>query len=135
MLVYGHDEALARWAGDRIGITDFGPCRAIGILRHSTLAAVAIFHHYRHPDIEISFVTATPRWATPQNVRGILRYPFLQLGCSRITAITKDTNQRARAFLCRLGFHQEGIHPEVFIDGDAISYGLLRKDAARWIED
>jgi RimJ/RimL family protein N-acetyltransferase len=45
------------------------------------------------------------------------------------------TNQPARAFLCRLGFKQEGIHPDALPDGDAVTYGLLRKDAARWLED
>jgi RimJ/RimL family protein N-acetyltransferase len=135
LMIYNHDAALAKWAGDRIGVSDFGPSRAIGIIRNQTLAAAAIFHHYRPPDIEISFVTATKRWATPQAVRAIMRYPFLQLGCKRLTAITKATNQPTRAFLCRLGFHLEGLHPDVFDDDDAVSYGLLRRDAARWLAE
>jgi RimJ/RimL family protein N-acetyltransferase len=64
-----------------------------------------------------------------------MRYPFIQLGCNRITAITKAKNQPARAFLCRLGFHLEGVHPGVFLDDDAISYGLLRSDASRWLAE
>lgn len=135
MMVYGHDAALAKWAGDRIGVSDFGLCSAIGVIRDGDLAAVAVFHHFRFPDIEISFVTENPRWATPQCVRAIMRYPFIQLGCKRMTAITGATNQRTRAFLCRLGFHQEGVHRDVFIDDDAISYGLLRGDAAKWLKE
>ena len=135
MLIYGQDVALAKWAGDRLGIQDWGPARAIGVVRHGSLAAVAVFHHYRHPDIEISFVTAHKGWATPQVVRGILRYPFIQLGCKRLTAITGATNQPTSAFLCRLGFRQEGIHPDVFLTEDAISYGLLRRDAAKWLKE
>ena len=135
MVLYGHDKAIAAWAGERLGISDWGPCSAIGVIRNNSLAAAAVFHHYRHPDIEISFVTATRHWATPQTVRAVFRYPFIQLGCKRITAITKATNQPARAFLCRIGFRQEGVHPDVFENDDAISYGLLRRDAARWIEE
>jgi RimJ/RimL family protein N-acetyltransferase len=45
------------------------------------------------------------------------------------------TNQPARAFLCRLGFREEGYHPDALPLGDAVTYGLLRKDAARWLED
>lgn len=133
MLLFGHDAALTRWAGDRLGISDFGPSVAIGVLRRGDIAAVAVFHHYRWPDIEISFVTCHKHWATPQTVRGILRYPFNQVGCKRLTAITTSKNLPTREFLCRLGFKQEGIHPDVFLDDDAISYGLLRKDAIRWI--
>lgn len=135
MLIYGQDVALAKWAGDRLGIQNWGPARAIGVVRHGSLAAVAVFHQFRYPSIEISFVTADRRWATPQTVRGILRYPFVQLGCKRLTAITEVTNLPTRAFLCRLGFREEGIHPDTFETGDAVSYGLLREDAARWLAE
>lgn len=134
-MIYGHDAALAKWAGDRIGVSDFGPCRAIGIIRQQTLAAVAVFSNYRAPNIEISFVVENPRWATPQAVRAIMRYPFVQLDCKRITAVTEATNQRARAFLCRLGFQLEGVHPDALPSGDACTYGLLRKDASRWLQE
>lgn len=133
MLLYNHDIALARWAGERLGISDWGPCRAIGVLRRGDLAAVAVFHHFRFPDIEISFVTCDKHWATPATVRGILRYPFIQIGCKRLTAITEEMNQPTRVFLSRLGFRQEGTHPDVFLSGAAISYGLLRKDAEKWL--
>lgn len=134
-MIYGHDAVLAKWAGDRIGVTDFGPCRAIGVIRNYEIAAVAVFSQYRPPNIEISFVIENPRWATPQCVRAILRYPFVQLGCKRITAITEATNQRTRAFLCRLGFHQEGVHRDALPSGDAVTYGLLRQDASRWLAE
>lgn len=138
-LLFPKDEAqkdtLVRWVTQRLGIKDYGPCRTIGVYHGEQIVAVAIFSEYRPPNIEITFVTSSPRWASPNAVRAILKYPFLQLGCKRITAITEATNQPARAFLCRLGFKQEGIHPDALPTGDAITYGLLRKDAARWIEE
>lgn len=135
MLLHDHTAALTRWAGDRLGIADFGPAYAIGVLRGWELVAAAVFHQYRHPNIEISFVTSTRHWATPQVIQGIFRYPFVTLGCKRLTAITEATNRPARAFLCRLGFREEGHHPDVFLNGDAVSYGLLRKDARRWLAE
>lgn len=135
MLIYGPTAALSRWAGERLGIADFGPCATIGVVARGNLVAVAVFHQYRHPNIEISFVTADKRWSTPQTVRGVMRYPFIQLGCKRLTAITEATNQSTRTFLCRLGFTQEGYHPDAFETGDAVTYGLLRKDAARWLAE
>lgn len=135
MLIYGHDPAVAAWAGQQLGISDWGPCRAIGVARHDNLVAAAVFHQYRHPAIEISFVTTTRHWATPKTVRGIMRYPFVQLGCRRLTAITEASNETARAFLVRMGFRQEGVHPDAFESGAAISYGLLRADASRWLEE
>ncbi len=133
MLIFGYTQALARWAGERLGVADFGPCQTIGVLRNGQIAAVAVFNNFRSPSIEITFVTADPRWATPDAVRAIIGYPFNQLGCKRLTAVTEATNQRTRAFLCRLGFRHEGTHADALPTGDAVSYGLLRKDATRWL--
>lgn len=133
MIVVGRDAELAKWAGDRLGIVDFGPCTAIGVEHQGNIVAVAIYHQFRHPNIEVSFVIASPRWASPGAVRFILSYPFVQLRCKRVTAITDATNKSARRFLDHLGFRLEGFHPDVFQNGDAVTYGMLAKDAGRWI--
>lgn len=135
MIIYGPAPLLAHWAGERIGVSDWGPCKCIGVMRRGEIVAVAVYNQWRHPNIEGSFVSTTPRWATPDAVRAMLRYPFVQLGCKRITATTEATNQRMRAFLCRLGFREEGVHPDALPTGDAVTLGLLRKDASRWIEE
>ena len=132
MLIFGWDRELARWAGDRIGVDDFGPCVAIGVAHRGEIVAAAVYNQYRHPNIQVTFVTSSPRWASPGAIRAILGYPFNQLRCKRITAITEATNQPARAFLCRLGFREEGYHPDSLPSGDSVTYGLLLRDAARW---
>lgn len=137
MILYGQQGAvnryLAGWAGERLGVSDWGPCKTIGVLRDWEVVAVAVFNNWRHPNIEISFVTSSRRWATPEAVCTILAYPFIQLRCKRITSTTEATNQRARAFLCRLGFREEGYHTDALPSGDAVTYGLLARDAARWL--
>jgi RimJ/RimL family protein N-acetyltransferase len=135
MLIYGWDRELARWAGEQLGISDFGPCVAIGVAHNGKIVAAAVYNQYRHPNIQVTFVTTSPRWASPGAVRGIIGYPFNQLKCRRITAITEATNQPARAFLCRLGFRAEGYHPDALPSGDSVTYGLLYCDAIRWITE
>ena len=135
MLLYEPQQYIAEWAGRQLGVKDFGPCAAIGVLRNRELVGAAVFNHFEWPNIEITFCTSDKRWATPDVVRGIIRYPFLQLGCKRITAVTDDTNQLAIAFLCRMGFRQEGFHPDASPTGARVSYGLLRKDAEKWLTE
>lgn len=135
MLLFGCDEPLAKWAGDRLGMVIAKPNTSIGVVHKSEIVAVAVFNNLRHPNVEVTFVTSSSRWASKGAVRAILRYPFLQLQCKRLTAITEAKNQRARAFLCRLGFKEEGYHPDVFALDDAVTYGLLLKDAARWVAE
>lgn len=133
MLIFGHDAALAQWAALKLGAKGFGPCVAIGVAHRNEIVAVAVYNDYSHPNIHITFVTSSPRWASKGAIRAIFRYPFVQLACKRITAVTEATNQPARAFLCRLGFKEEGRHPDCFDSGEGISYGLLRADAERWL--
>ena len=127
------NDYLAHWAGSRLGISDWGNCTSIGVARNFEVLAVAVFNNYRWPNIEISFVTSSRRWATPKAVRAIMAYPFIQLRCKRITSTTEASNQRARAFLCRLGFREEGYHADALTTGDAVTYGLLACEAARWL--
>jgi RimJ/RimL family protein N-acetyltransferase len=135
VLLFHCDEALAKWAGDRLGMEIGKPNTSIGVAHKGQIVAVAVFNNFRPPNIEITFVTSSARWASPGAVRAILRYPFVQLRCKRLTAIIEATNQPARAFLCRLGFKLEGIHPDVFVTGTAETYGLLRSDAQRWVAE
>lgn len=137
MLIYGHDRELSLWAGNKLGYDGAIGSRhdpvAIGVSRQGKIVAVAVFYDYRGVSIEVTFVTTTPRWASRENISAILSYPFVQLGCKRLTAITEENNRDARAFLERLGFCQEGIHPDGFESGVGISYGLLKADAQRWL--
>jgi RimJ/RimL family protein N-acetyltransferase len=111
------------------------PLTAIGVSSNDgDIMGVAIFHNYRQNDIEITFITATPRWATLGNIRGILNYPFIQLGVKRMTAITNKSNKKARKLLTGLGFILEGTHPYAARDCTAAcTYGLYAKNAEKWL--
>jgi RimJ/RimL family protein N-acetyltransferase len=62
----------------------------------------------------------------------IFGYPFNQVGCRRLTATTEAKNQPVRAFLCHLGFREEGVIRQGFPTDDAVVYGMLR-DECRWL--
>lgn len=134
MLVYGHDQELAEWLGWRLGIKFAQPYICIGVVRGETLVAACLYNNYQPPNIEITFATTTPRWASREVIRQILGYPFCQLGCLRISALVHAGNEPTRSFLCRLGFRQEGFHPSLYADDDGVSYGFLKRDAQKWLE-
>lgn len=133
MLLFGADRELANWAGRRLGMVLAGPNTSIGVAHRGQIVAAAVFNNFRPPNIEVTFVTTSPRWASKGAISAILRYPFVELACKRVTAVIEAENQPARAFLQRLGFKLEGIHPDVFQSGAAETYGLLYQDALRWI--
>ncbi|WP_448206492.1 GNAT family N-acetyltransferase [Azospirillum sp. sgz302134] len=130
--------AVVAWVVERIPhVTDLGQCAAIGLERGGRLRAGVVYHNYRPlpggGDCEITAASDTPLWARPANLRALLTYPFVQLGCHRITTVIPARNARARRFNESMGFVLEGTVRQGFGTDDATIYGLLRSDAARWL--
>ena len=104
MLLFNHDAVLTAWAGARLGIADFRPCTTIGVARDGVILAAAIYNNYRPPNIEITFVTASAHWASKGAIRAMLRYPFVQLACKRLTAPRRCRTRLRAASCCGWGF-------------------------------
>jgi RimJ/RimL family protein N-acetyltransferase len=113
---------------------DFGLSTAVGVTLDGELIAGVVYNNYRRFDLDMHVSATSPKWASRKIVGTLLAYPFVQLGCVRVTATIAATNDRARKLLRQLGFHVEGFHPRAW-EGreDALSFGMLRSDAARWI--
>ena len=133
-LVCDRQHELLEWAKQRMPLLNIeGHAAAIGVEENGVLLAVAAFDRYRGHDIEISFAADSPRWARRGVIRGIFHYPFVQLGCVRLTTITAENNTRARRLDEGLGFVLEGIHPNGLAPGvTAVSYGMQRSEC-KWL--
>lgn len=134
-LVIGRDAAVADWVGTRIphvgGGGAFGPCAALGVEGKSgALIGGVVFSNWQPScrSIEASFASDTPRWLTRGLIAQIMAYPFDQLGCQRVTAITPRKAKAARRFLDAFGFKREGLVRKGFGDDDAVVSGLLRRE-------
>lgn len=109
-------------------VTDFGLCSAIGIRLGEELIAGVVYNNYFGRDIQASIGTTNKQWATRRTLSAIFAYPFLQLGCARITAQTRSHNLRAQLLLQRLGFRAEGELRHWYEDEHARVYGLLKAE-------
>jgi RimJ/RimL family protein N-acetyltransferase len=96
--------------------------------------AVLVYNHYDKPDIWVHVAAESGRvWCTPDFLRHIFEYPFVQLDCGRVTALVARSSIRLRKLVLHLGFVEEGILREALPTGDAlIAYGMLRREC-RWI--
>jgi RimJ/RimL family protein N-acetyltransferase len=140
-LVLGQDALVAEWVAARIPHVGagaaFGPCAALGVEGEGgTLLGGVVFSNWQPAchAIEASFASDTPRWLTPRLISQILSYPFGQLDCQRVTAITPRRAKSARRFLDVFGFRREGMVRKGFGDDDAVISGLLRREweVSRW---
>lgn len=140
-LILDQPGAVAAWVAERIpqmtGPHDFGPLQALGVVAGDGRAlGGVVFHNYqpRFGNIEVSFAADTPRWLTRNLIGEILRYPFDQLDCRRITSLTPKKNAPARRFIDAFGFKREGVLRKGFGDDDMIVSGMMRREwrASKW---
>jgi len=135
------DEWVSGWVAERIpGYytgESFSPCSTVGLVDDDgELIAGCVYSNYREgsKDIELTFASTTPAWCTRSNIKTFLAYPYLQLGCNRVTAIVDERNTNAMRFLGRLGMECEGRMRQA-MDGihDAVIYGMLFKQC-KWFQ-
>jgi RimJ/RimL family protein N-acetyltransferase len=137
-LVFGRDKEIAEFVRQRTpNTTGFGECSTIGVIRFGRLLGGVVYNNYRPNigDVTVNFAFDDPRWATPSVMGSVCAYPFIQLGCKRVTALVRRKNKRSREFIEKaIGFKLEGCARKGFGDDDAMLYGLLRHEC-RWLKE
>lgn len=133
-ILYGADKWVMAWHLYKTGQMHIKPdsYRAIGITLDDKLIASVLYTRYKWPDIEIGINTIDKRWCNRRTLRHIFSYPFNQLQCRRVTAVTDPATPAVCSFLNRIGFTQEGRLRHATPDGDLLILGMTR-DECRWI--
>ena len=129
--------ALRRLKEEELTIDDIVPFYAYAVKRNGKAAAVVLWNNYRRlrygADIRVIIASDDPKWCLPGVLRELFAYPFVHLGCTRITAVIKDGNARSLK-LCRgLGFRKEGILRRGYNGkSNAILLSMLREEC-KWL--
>lgn len=136
ILVPGHDEAVAKWAGEQLGVRFVHPLTAIGVVDPAgQLVGASVFNdHYPGGNLEWTYVGEGS--LRLHMIRDIARYCFVQLEVSRVTAKTRRSNKLVRRLLPRAGFSFEMTQKRYFgptRDDDALVFCLFREDAGKWL--
>lgn len=106
----------------------------LGVESNGELIAGVAFENYTKTNISIHVAALEGRhWLSKDFLFRVFAYPFLQLGCNRVTGLVRVDNIKAQRLDEHLGFVQEGIIRRGATDGtDYIMYGML-KDECRWL--
>ena len=138
-LLYGQDKLVTTWVSQKLGIPDFGPCSAIGIVKNNILIAGAIYNDFRHDhrglpmSIECTIVSIDKTWLNRHILNALFGYPFTQLKVRRVQLKTAKRNKELRKMFEALGFKFEGVlRQDWWLGGDSVVYSMLRHEC-RWI--
>ncbi|ABK44229.1 hypothetical protein Mmc1_1721 [Magnetococcus marinus MC-1] len=124
----------AQWVSEKmVEPVQFGAGRALAAVDGSELLAAVLYQNYRDVDIEMAIAASHPRWAKRGVIGAFFHYPFVQLGCRRVTSLVAHTNRASQRLAEGLGFQLEGRCRQSYPAGqDALIYGLLKTEC-RWL--
>jgi len=85
-----------------------------------------VYNGFTGDNVELTI--ACEERVTISIARFIALIAFFDLGCNRMTARTRISNQRAIKAMLNVGFKFEGVAREYFGGEDAIMFGMLAKE-------
>ncbi len=136
MLVPGHDQEVAAWAGDQLGVHFVQPLSAVGVVDTSgSLVGASVFNDY-YPGGNIEWTYVGAGSLRPKMLKDLAQYCFIQLAASRVTAKTRRSNKLVARLLIKAGFTFEVTQKRYFGPDkadDALVYVLRKEDAAKWL--
>jgi RimJ/RimL family protein N-acetyltransferase len=129
-IVWDQPERVMRFVAERVGEREFEGYTSIGLERDGELIAGVLYEQHTGPNVMMHVASDGSRhWMTPAYMAACFRYPFLQLGVNRVTALVRSDNDASIKFCSALGFQTEGALREAATDGaDLILYGMLKRE-------
>lgn len=130
-IVWDQPERIMRFVAERTGEESYGQdYTALGLEKDGELVAGVLFTNYTRAAILMHVASDGSRhWMTPAFLAASFRYPFIQLGCRRVTGLVRLDNEVAMHFDEHLGFKREGVLREGATDGcDLVLYGMLKSE-------
>ena len=105
--------------------------RGIGYEVEGKVVAGFIFYNHAewYKTIEVGIALETKLPILRGILRDVMRYPFVQLGCERMTAYVPKRAKESRKLVKAVGFVEEGNMRHGLGIDDCIIYGILKKEA------
>lgn len=135
-LVYRQDDFVCQWMSARIkGDDSFPPgTPAIGLEEDGRLIAGVCYTGYTGNGILMHVAAEGKGWLNRAFLKAAFHFPFVSLGCTRVSGLVRTDNKEAQRFDEHLGFKKEGVIRRGDDDGcDLIMYGML-KEECRFLE-
>lgn len=104
--------------------------KGVGLEKAGELVAGVLYEGYTHHNIWMHVAAAPGRqWLNREFLRYCFHYPFVELGCRRVSGWVEASNEDARKFDEHLGFKEEARLKGAARDGgDVILYVMWRSE-------
>lgn len=132
-LVTDQPEFVSQWVAVQSGaVWRSGREQAIGVAAKGQLIAGVVYDQWNRKSIGLHMAALPGHWPTREFIQTAFRYPFLQLGASKLLAQVGEGNSPARRLVEHLGFVLEATLKAAHPMGDLLIYSMTR-DQCRWL--
>lgn len=103
------------------GICQLRNGEVVGVVGYETYNGQNIFMHVASD--------GSRKWATRHFIHEVFKYPFVTLGCGRVSCWIEEDNKRSIALVRRLGFLPEAVlHKAGRVGQDVLIYRMFRQE-------
>lgn len=131
-----NSELVARTVALAAGIevVSFGNFNTLYFVDERGLKVAFIYNRFSHGNVALHMAARKgAMWGHPHILHHVFYYPFVEMGCHRITAPIESTNIAMQRVAETAGFVLEGVLRRAGRNGsDLCIYGMLKEDC-RWI--
>jgi RimJ/RimL family protein N-acetyltransferase len=121
---------------ERMPVNLVAGMKGLGLERDGELVAGVLYEGFNRHNIWMH-VAAEPgkKWLNKEFLRYCFHYPFVELGCKRVSGYVEASNADARKFDEHLGFRQEAVLQEAASDGGDVILYVMRREDCRYLEN
>lgn len=137
-IIAHQDPAFPAYVAKVLKVDGFGKHKTLAVSDGKEIVMIAVYHRYDGYQCEVALVARKPTWASRRILSMICGYPFIQLGCNRVTTVIRTDNHKSISLVERLGFKrettEEGLRQFCQDGSNAHIYGMLKSEC-RWIKE
>jgi RimJ/RimL family protein N-acetyltransferase len=124
------------FCSERMPVSLVAGMKGLGLERDGELVAGVLYEGFNHHNIWMH-VAAEPgkKWLNKEFLRYCFHYPFVELGCKRVSGYVEASNADARKFDEHLGFRQEAVLQDAASDGGDVILYVMRREDCRYLEN
>ena len=126
---------VVQWVETQLGAVYGNLAQGIGWEQNGHFVAGVVYEGYNGANIYVHIAKLRGVRLSPTFIAAMFDYPFRQLKVRRISATIADRNERSKEFARKLGGRLEGVLEDALPDGNLCIFGLLRKDAEKWLTE
>lgn len=110
--------------------------KGLGLERDGELIAGVLYEGYNGVNVWMHVAAVSGRrWLNREYLRYCFYYPFVELGCKRVSGYVEDSNEAAKRFDEHLGFTREAVLRGAAADGGDVILYVMRKEDCRYLSE